>query len=64
MPVKIVVRALIRILWAQIGTRREIRARYGIRGNACDDCITSYFCFPRALIQERREIELEESSFL
>jgi len=48
----------------QIGTRREIRDRYGIRGNACDDCITSYFCLPRALVQERREIELEESSFL
>jgi Cys-rich protein (TIGR01571 family) len=64
MPVKIVVTALIRILWAQIGTRREIRARYGIRGNACDDCIATCFCPERTLIQERREIELEESSFL
>ena len=64
MPVKIVVRVLIRIVWAQIGTRGEIRERYGIRGNACDDCIASCLCPERTLIQERREIELEESSFL
>jgi len=48
----------------QIGTRREIRARYRIRADHCDDCLVSAFCHPCALTQERREMELEESSFL
>jgi Cys-rich protein (TIGR01571 family) len=46
----------------QIRTRAEIRERYGIRGDSCEDCTTS-FCYPQfSLIQERREIELEEYS--
>ncbi|KAF8467961.1 PLAC8-domain-containing protein [Russula ochroleuca] len=47
----------------QVPLRAEIRGRYRIRGDACRDCLVSCFCRPCALTQERREIELEESSF-
>jgi len=47
----------------QMGTRRDVRDRYGIRGGACRDCCSSWLCGPCALTQERREIELEEYSF-
>ena len=50
----------------QIGTRADIRARYGIRGGTVGDngdCLVSYFCHSCSLTQERREIELEENSF-
>ncbi|KAI9430039.1 PLAC8-domain-containing protein [Lactarius indigo] len=47
----------------QIGDRAEVRARYGIRGGTVGDCLTSCFCDPCSLTQERREIELEENSF-
>jgi len=48
---------------AQLRTREEVRERYGIRGAAFGDCLSSWCCRPCALTQERREIELEESSF-
>jgi Cys-rich protein (TIGR01571 family) len=48
---------------AQLRTREEVRERYGIRGAAFGDCLTLWCCRPCALTQERREIELEESSF-
>ena len=48
---------------AQLRPREEIRQRYGIRGGPFLDCLTSQFCNPCALTQERREIELEENSF-
>jgi len=47
----------------QLRTREEIRERYNIRGAAFGDCLSSWCCRPCALTQERREIELEESSF-
>jgi len=50
--------------WAfQMGSRLDIRKRYDIRGEAMEDCLSSLFCRPCALTQERREIELEEGSF-
>jgi Cys-rich protein (TIGR01571 family) len=47
----------------QIPLRADIRGRYRIRGNQFYDCLLSCFCRPCALVQERREIELEENSF-
>ncbi|KAI9450097.1 PLAC8 family-domain-containing protein [Lactarius psammicola] len=47
----------------QIGTRADIRSRYGIRGGTVGDCLTSWCCHSCSLTQERREIELEENSF-
>ncbi|KAI0279926.1 PLAC8-domain-containing protein [Russula aff. rugulosa BPL654] len=47
----------------QLRTREEIRDRYGIHGAVSGDCFSSWCCRPCALTQERREIELEESSF-
>ncbi|KAF8490358.1 PLAC8 family-domain-containing protein [Russula emetica] len=44
-------------------TREEVRERYGIRGTGYGDCLTLWCCRACALTQERREIELEESSF-
>ncbi|KAI0249609.1 PLAC8 family-domain-containing protein [Lactifluus subvellereus] len=46
----------------QINNRNEIRDRYGIRGDAFGDCLTSWLCRSCALTQERRELELEERS--
>ena len=46
----------------QVRTRTEIRERYGIRGDSSEDCTTSLCYQQLALIQERREIELEENS--
>jgi Cys-rich protein (TIGR01571 family) len=48
---------------AQISSRADIRARYGIRGGTISDCFTSWCCRCCSLTQERREIELEENSF-
>ncbi|KAH9964822.1 PLAC8 family-domain-containing protein [Russula compacta] len=52
-------------LWwyPQASNRRNIRRRYGIRGSFMGDCYASCCCVPCALVQERREIELEEESF-
>ncbi|KAH9993559.1 PLAC8 family-domain-containing protein [Russula vinacea] len=47
----------------QIPLRGDIRGRYRIHGNGFLDCLVSAFCRPCALVQERREIELEENSF-
>jgi len=47
----------------QLGTREEIRGRYGIRGSGVSDCLVSWCCHSCALTQERREIELEEQNF-
>jgi Cys-rich protein (TIGR01571 family) len=47
----------------QFRDREEARERYGIRGNAIDDCVVIMCCRPCALMQEQREIELEERSF-
>jgi len=49
--------------FAQIGSRGDVRDRYGIRGGGCGDCLGTWCCGPCALTQERREIELEEHSF-
>ena len=46
-----------------MGSRWDTRARYNVRGDAAVDCLVSSFCHIGALIQERREIELEESTF-
>jgi len=45
-----------------MGSRSDIRSRYGIRGEGIGDCLNSLFCRPCALTQERRELELEEGS--
>ncbi|KAJ7086279.1 PLAC8 family-domain-containing protein, partial [Mycena epipterygia] len=42
--------------------RGETRARYGIHGGGCNDCLLSCCCAPCTLTQESREIELEEQS--
>jgi Cys-rich protein (TIGR01571 family) len=47
---------------AQTKNRADIRERYGIRGDIIGDCFTSCFCEPGVLVQERRELELEEGS--
>ncbi|KAG6872446.1 hypothetical protein C0995_009703 [Termitomyces sp. Mi166 len=46
----------------QIGNRGNIRSRYDIKGGGCTDCLTSCFCSPCALTQEKGEIELEEKA--
>ncbi|KAI0064859.1 PLAC8-domain-containing protein [Artomyces pyxidatus] len=46
-----------------IGTRSDVRARYRIRGSVCGDCCVAYWCVPCDLVQEHRELELEERSF-
>lgn len=46
-----------------MGSRSDIRSRYDIRGEGFGDCLSSLFCRPCALTQERRELELEERSF-
>lgn len=48
---------------AQIRTREEIRERYGIRSSPMGDCLVSWCCHTCSLVQERREIELEEGNF-
>jgi hypothetical protein len=40
-----------------------MRERYGIRGDVARDWLTSFCCNSCALMQERREVELEEASF-
>ncbi|KAI0267421.1 PLAC8 family-domain-containing protein [Gloeopeniophorella convolvens] len=44
-------------------SRSEVRQRYGIRGDAFNDVLSSVFCLSCELVQEHREIELEELSF-
>ncbi|KAF8480030.1 PLAC8 family-domain-containing protein [Russula ochroleuca] len=44
-------------------SRSDVRRRYGIRGDAFNDVLTSGCCVPCELVQEHREIQLEESSF-
>lgn len=39
-----------------------MRRRYGIRGGCAGDCLASWCCDACALVQERRELELEEDS--
>ena len=46
-----------------MGSRSDVRARYNVRGGAAGDCLASLCCHVCALTQERREIELEESTF-
>ncbi|KAF5383066.1 hypothetical protein D9615_004826 [Tricholomella constricta] len=47
----------------QIGTRANVRSRYGIKGDSWSDCCASFWCMPCALTQESQEIMLEEQSF-
>lgn len=49
---------------AQLQPRLEMRERYGIRGTLINDALASFCCTPCALTQERREVEMEEASFL
>jgi len=44
-------------------SRSDVRRRYGIRGDSCKDVLISGCCGPCELVQEHREIQLEESSF-
>ncbi|KAN0124416.1 PLAC8 family domain containing protein [Russula decolorans] len=44
-------------------SRNDTRRRYGIRGDAINDVIVTGCCMPCELVQEHREILLEESSF-
>jgi Cys-rich protein (TIGR01571 family) len=45
-----------------VRNRTDIRNRYGIRGSIASDFLVSTCCPDCALTQERRELELEESS--
>lgn len=45
-----------------MANRSATRAHYKIEGDAVSDCLLSTFCFPCALTQQSREIELEEQS--
>jgi len=47
----------------QMGVRGNIRGRYNIKGGCCGDCCSALFCTPCELVQESRELELEERSF-
>ncbi|EAU82184.2 hypothetical protein CC1G_11374 [Coprinopsis cinerea okayama7 len=47
----------------QMMNREKIRSRYSIRGGGCGDCLTACCCTPCELVQESRELELEEQSF-
>jgi Cys-rich protein (TIGR01571 family) len=47
----------------QMMNRGNVRNRYNIKGGGCGDCCTSFWCAPCQLVQESREIELEEQSF-
>jgi len=44
--------------------RPNVRRRYGIRGDPLTDILISGCCVPCELVQEYREIQLEESSFI
>jgi len=44
-------------------SRHDYRRRYGIRGDGINDVLVSVCCGMCALVQEHREIQLEESSF-
>ncbi|KAF8497555.1 PLAC8 family-domain-containing protein [Russula emetica] len=44
-------------------SRYNVRRRYGIHGDAINDVLVSGCCHPCELVQEHREIQLEESSF-
>lgn len=44
----------------QGGQRGKYRARYGIDGNGCNDCLISCICQPCALAQDDLEVELRE----
>ncbi|KAF8885344.1 PLAC8-domain-containing protein [Infundibulicybe gibba] len=46
----------------QCFTRSSVRSRYHIKGGVLSDCCTALFCAPCDLVQEAREIELEEQS--
>ncbi|KAF8811653.1 PLAC8-domain-containing protein [Phlegmacium glaucopus] len=47
----------------QMGTRSSIRGRYSIKGGSCGDCCTALCCTPCELVQESRELELEERTY-
>ncbi|KAI1155204.1 PLAC8 family-domain-containing protein [Nemania diffusa] len=42
--------------------RGEIRERYGIKGNGCDDCCVSFWCTCSALIQQDNEVKIRQKS--
>ncbi|KAF8325763.1 PLAC8 family-domain-containing protein [Cantharellus anzutake] len=46
-----------------MGTRKEIRTRYKIQGGGGSDFLCSWCCAPCSLVQESRELTLEENSF-
>lgn len=46
-----------------MGTRASIRARYRIGGNGCNDCLAAACCTPCDLVQESRELDIEEKQY-
>jgi len=48
----------------EVVERGNTRQRYKISGNQCGDCMASWCCLPCVLMQESREIEGEERSFV
>jgi len=48
----------------QINQRAETRRRYGIGGDRFTDCLSACCCYPFALIQESREVDIEETCIL
>jgi len=49
--------------FVQMNTRERIRTRYKITGNSLGDCCASWCCGCCGLIQESREIRLEEDTY-
>jgi Cys-rich protein (TIGR01571 family) len=47
----------------QMVNRGHVRRRYNIKGSGCGDCCAALWCTPCQLVQESRELELEEESF-
>ncbi|PNH05560.1 Protein PLANT CADMIUM RESISTANCE 3 [Tetrabaena socialis] len=47
--------------FVHMGARNYIRMKYGIPGNGCSDCATTWCCIPCALCQESRELTIRQA---
>jgi Cys-rich protein (TIGR01571 family) len=45
-----------------MGLRGSTRMRYNIEGGSLSDCCIALFCAPCELVQQSRELDLEEGS--
>ncbi|KAF8812783.1 hypothetical protein BYT27DRAFT_7251704 [Phlegmacium glaucopus] len=61
---KFITGGLLQGTWVyQLSTRKNIRERYSIRGNAVGDFCAVFWCRACDLMQVSRELQLEEESF-